>query len=73
MSRDLVACDAGSTVTDVIIVDEEGRSIIGKAPTSPHDESVGCVESFWEVLEHMGISMDEGKDFGAQAETARSA
>ncbi|MBW2419468.1 MAG: hypothetical protein JRH19_13035, partial [Deltaproteobacteria bacterium] len=43
-------------MTDVIIVDEEGRSVIGKAPTSPHDESVGYMESFWEALEYMGIS-----------------
>ncbi|MHC5005169.1 MAG: hypothetical protein ACYTJ0_18850 [Planctomycetota bacterium] len=26
-------------MTDVVIVDEEGRSVIGKAPTSPRDES----------------------------------
>ncbi len=31
MSRYLVACDASGTMTDVIIVDEEGRSIIGRA------------------------------------------
>jgi N-methylhydantoinase A/oxoprolinase/acetone carboxylase beta subunit len=27
MSRYLVACDAGGTMTDVIIVDEEGRDL----------------------------------------------
>ena len=46
MSRYLVACDAGGTMTDVIVVDEEGRSVIGKAPTSPQDESIGYMESF---------------------------
>ena len=35
MARYLVACDAGGTMTDVIVVDEEGRSVIGKAPTTP--------------------------------------
>jgi len=70
MSRYLVACDAGGTMTDVIIVDEEGRSVIGKAPTSPHDESVGYMESFWEALEYMGISQEEGQDFGKHIETA---
>jgi len=70
MSRYLVACDAGGTMTDVIIVDEEGRSVIGKAPTSPHDESVGYMESFWEALDYMGISKEEGANFGAQIETA---
>lgn len=70
MSRYLVACDAGGTMTDVIIVDEEGRSVIGKAPTSPHDESIGYMESFWEALEFMGIPKDEGMRFGQQIETA---
>ena len=70
MSRYVVACDAGGTMTDVIVVDEEGRSVIGKAPTSPQDESIGYMESFWEALEYMGISKEEGKDFGKQIETA---
>jgi N-methylhydantoinase A/oxoprolinase/acetone carboxylase beta subunit len=70
MTRYLVACDAGGTMTDVIVVDGEGRSVIGKAPTSPHDESIGYMESFWEALEYMGISPDEGRDFGQQVETA---
>ncbi len=70
MSRYLVACDAGGTMTDVIIVDEQGRSVIGKAPTSPRDESIGYMESFWEALEYMGIPKDRGHDFGKQVETA---
>ncbi len=70
MNRYLVACDAGGTMTDVIIVDEDGRSVIGKAPTSPHDESIGYMESFWEALEGMGIDQADGRDFGSQIETA---
>lgn len=70
MSRYLVACDAGGTMTDVIIVDEEGRSVIGKAPTSPQDESIGYMESFWEALEYMGISQEAGRNFGESIETA---
>ena len=41
MSRYLVACDAGGTMTDVIVVYEDGRFVIGKAATTPADESVG--------------------------------
>ena len=70
MSRYVVACDAGGTMTDVIIVDEEGRSVIGKAPTSPQDESIGYMESFWEALEFMGIDREQGAQFGGQVETA---
>lgn len=58
-------------MTDVIVVDEEGRSIIGKAPTSPRDESVGYMESLEEALEYMGIDpKKEGREFGKQIETA---
>lgn len=72
MGNHFVACDAGGTMTDVIIVDEEGRSVIGKAPTSPHDESVGYMESLEEALEYMGIDpkSEEGLAFGEQIETA---
>jgi N-methylhydantoinase A/oxoprolinase/acetone carboxylase beta subunit len=71
MSRYLVACDAGGTMTDVIIVDEEGRSVIGKAPTSPHDESIGYMESLEEALEYMGMDpKKEGRQFGKLMETS---
>ncbi len=71
MGNYFVACDAGGTMTDVIVVDEEGRSVIGKAPTSPHDESVGYMESLEEALEYMGIDpKTEGRKFGKQIETA---
>ena len=71
MGNYFVACDAGGTMTDVIVVDEEGQSVIGKAPTSPHDESVGYMESLEEALEYMGIDPKvEGREFGRQVETA---
>ena len=71
MARYLVACDAGGTMTDVIIVDEDGRSVIGKAPTSPHDESIGYMESLEEALEYLGIDPKrEGRQFGRHMETA---
>ncbi len=71
MGKYFVACDAGGTMTDVIIVDEEGRSVIGKAPTSPHDESIGYMESLEEALEYLGIDpKKEGRTFGRDIETA---
>ncbi len=71
MGRYFVACDAGGTMTDVIIVDEEGRSVIGKAPTSPADESIGYMESLEEALGLLGVdAKGEGRDFGRQFETS---
>lgn len=72
MGQYFVACDAGGTMTDVIVVDEEGQHVIGKAPTSPNDESVGYMESLDEAMEYMGIDPKgpEGRRFGESIETA---
>lgn len=71
MERYFVACDAGGTMTDVIVVDERGRSVIGKAPTSPADESIGYMESLEEALEQLGIApKGAGRSFGRQIETS---
>ncbi len=50
MTRYLVASDAGGTMTDVIVVDEQGRFVIGKAPTTRYDESIGYMESLDDAL-----------------------
>ncbi len=71
MARYLVACDAGGTMTDVIVVDEQGRAVIGKAPTTPHDESIGYLESLEEALRYMGLDLTrDGRAFCQSIETA---
>ena len=69
MPRYLIACDAGGTMTDVILVDEEGQFVIGKAPTTPADESIGFVESFDEALTYWNLPGD-GRSVCENAETA---
>ncbi len=54
----IIACDAGGTMTDVMIVDDEGRFSIGKASTSPHDQSVGYLESLRDGFDNWGIDFD---------------
>ncbi len=41
----VLAIDAGGTMTDTFIVDESGSFVVGKAQTTPDDESVGFMES----------------------------
>ncbi|HVA80569.1 MAG TPA: hydantoinase/oxoprolinase family protein [Candidatus Binataceae bacterium] len=41
----VLGIDAGGTMTDTFIVDETGEFTVGKAATTPHDESVGFLES----------------------------
>ena len=42
----IIGSDAGGTMTDVFLVDKEGEFAVGKASTTPKDESIG----FWESL-----------------------
>ena len=58
-------------MTDVIVVDEQGRSVIGKAPTTPQDESIGYMESLEEALRYMNLDMArDGRGFCESIETA---
>mgnify|MGYP005838486815 CR=1 FL=1 len=71
MSRYLLACDAGGTMTDVIVVDEAGRFVIGKAPTTRYDESVGYTESLAEALSYWDVNLErDGRQICENAETA---
>jgi acetone carboxylase beta subunit len=71
MSRYLLASDAGGTMTDVIIVNEQGRFVIGKAPTTPHDESIGYMESFEDALSYWDMTLaKDGTEVCKNTETA---
>jgi len=46
----VLAIDAGGTMTDTFIVDERGEFVVGKAQTTPEDESTGFMESARDAL-----------------------
>lgn len=48
----ILGMDAGGTMTDTIAVDDTGTFTIGKALTTPHDESVGFFESVADALSY---------------------
>ena len=52
-------------MTDTFIVDESGSFVVGKAQTTPEDESVGFMESAADALEQWGSTPEES--FGAIA------
>lgn len=56
----VLAFDAGGTMTDAFIVDEEGAFVIGKALSTPEDESIGAMHSFVDGLKHWGVSVEDG-------------
>ena len=52
----ILGMDAGGTMTDTIAVDERGNFTIGKALTTPQDESVGFFESVADALSYWNTS-----------------
>ncbi|MGD9762826.1 MAG: hydantoinase/oxoprolinase family protein [Candidatus Binatia bacterium] len=48
----VLGIDAGGTMTDTFIVDENGDFTVGKAATTPHDESVGFLESAADAISY---------------------
>ncbi len=71
MAGYLVACDAGGTMTDVIVVDASGNFVIGKAPTTPFDESQGFVESLADAISYWDLNLDQdGRRICSEAEGA---
>jgi len=55
----IVASDAGGTMTDMIVVDTDGNFSIGKAATTPDDQSVGFWASLADAFEYWGIDFEE--------------
>src|SRR5690242_13394428 len=47
----VLAIDAGGALTDTFIVDESGSFVVGKAQTTPEDESIGFMESARDALD----------------------
>jgi len=55
----IIACDAGGTMTDMIVVDEEGNFSVGKAATTPQDQSLGFWESVGDAFEYWGVDFEK--------------
>jgi acetone carboxylase, beta subunit len=55
----VLAIDAGGTMTDTFIVDEAGSFVVGKAQTTPEDESAGFMESARDALEQWGSAPEQ--------------
>ena len=48
----VLSIDAGGTMTDTFIVDHDGTFVVGKAQTTPEDESVGFMTSSRDALQY---------------------
>jgi N-methylhydantoinase A/acetone carboxylase beta subunit len=54
-----IALDTGGTMTDSFIIDENGLFIIGKAQTTPDNESIGILNSIKDSLSYKNTSLEE--------------
>lgn len=52
----VLGIDAGGTMTDTLLVDENGRFAVGKASTTPHNESEGFLESAEDACGQWGLA-----------------
>lgn len=59
---ELLALDTGGTMTDTFVVDREGRYVVGKAQTTPDDESVGVINSFEDALDYWDTTIEASAD-----------
>src|SRR5450759_5144765 len=55
----VVSTDSGGTFVDGVILDDQGRSFIGKAPTTPGQPSIGILGAVEAAAEMAGISLAE--------------
>lgn len=58
-SPEVIAYDAGGTMTDAFIVDDEGRFVVGKAQTTPSNESRGLMDSTIDALAQWDTTPEE--------------
>jgi acetone carboxylase, beta subunit len=56
----VLAIDAGGTMTDTFIVDQRGAFVVGKAQTTPEDESIGFMASARDALSQWDSNPEEG-------------
>jgi acetone carboxylase beta subunit len=59
----LLGSDAGGTMTDMILVDNSGDFVVGKAASTPRDEAVGFMESVKDAL--LRWQIDYNKEAGS--------
>ncbi|MFA4916186.1 MAG: hydantoinase/oxoprolinase family protein [Syntrophales bacterium] len=55
----IIALDAGGTMTDTFLVDEQGSFTIGKSLTQPQDESISYMESVKDAASSWGLTSKE--------------
>ncbi|WP_208644664.1 hydantoinase/oxoprolinase N-terminal domain-containing protein [Haloarcula quadrata] len=59
-NAEILSIDAGGTMTDTFLMDSNGEFTVGKAKTTPDDESRGFIKSSQDALEDWDLTVEEG-------------
>ena len=54
----LIGVDIGGTFTDCIVIDEDGKVTLGKAPSTPPDFQTGFIDSMRDASRRIGIELE---------------
>jgi acetone carboxylase beta subunit len=54
----ILAIDAGGTMTDTFIIDDTGDFVVGKAQSTPEDESIGLLNSARDALAYWDTTVE---------------
>lgn len=54
----ILAIDAGGTMTDTFIIDDNGDFVVGKAQSTPEDESIGLLNSARDALTYWETTVE---------------
>lgn len=56
---EILAIDAGGTMTDAFIIDDKGEFVVGKAQTTPDEEHIGLMQSSQDALDQWDTTIEE--------------
>jgi len=55
----VLGIDTGGTMTDTVLVTEDGSFVVGKAQTTPENEAIGIINSIRDAVKRWGMSVEE--------------
>jgi acetone carboxylase, beta subunit len=56
----ILGIDAGGTMTDTFLISDSGEFVVGKAQTTPQDESIGFINSARDAMRYWGLTVEQG-------------
>src|SRR5256714_14882387 len=54
-----IGVDVGGTYTDLVAIDEGGRTVFAKSPSTPADQSIGVMAGLEELARRLGVARDQ--------------